>query len=127
MRAILNLLYLIVAYSFLAASAYFAFYVDNFTWSRFIAYLLGAIAATMIFNGDKLVVDDYKDTRISLFASRASLLMLTAGILSALFGLLIVDIDLFGFVKISQIGWCAVFLSLLIGAFGKFLRELRKV
>lgn len=124
MRAVFNFFYLLTAYSIGSASAYFAFYSKGFEWSRFAAYALGVVAAIMIVNGEKLVSDSHKDTALTSVLSKISTVMIVLGLSAAFFGLFVVDVKIFGEISISMTGWIVVFCSLIIGATGKFLREL---
>jgi hypothetical protein len=125
MRPLFNFIYLVSAYSIGAGSVYFAFYEKNIIWARLIAYALGAVAALLIFGGERIVRDDFRETKFSSEMSGLSLFLFLIGLVVALFGLWVFDLKLICNVTISTLGWCVVWISLLLGAVGKLVRELR--
>jgi hypothetical protein len=124
MRPVFNFLYLLFSYAVCAGSVYFAFYEKDVFWARAAAYALGAVAAALIFGGDSIVKDTYRDTVFSSKLSGISLFLLLFGLVVALFGLWVFDLKLAGNVTVSALGWCVVFLGLVLGAVRKLVREI---
>jgi hypothetical protein len=126
MRAFFNFLYLLCSYGIFAGSIYFAFYERTILWARLLAYAFGGVAAAMIFNAERIIKDEYRETRFSSAISGFSAFLVSIGVVCALFGLWVFDPKIAGNVPVSAVGWCVSLLGLVLGAVGKLIRELYK-
>ncbi|MCA0356428.1 MAG: hypothetical protein LCH78_06045 [Proteobacteria bacterium] len=122
MKPVFNFVYLLCAYSLLAGAVYFAFYEKDVWWARLTGYALGGATALFIFNG-KFVEDNCGQTNFSSAVAKISFFFFVFGLIVALLGLWALDLILGNF-TISASGWCIAYLSLLLAALGKLVREL---